>query len=582
LSASLPGAGAEDSLFSQRPAPGRRVPVERSIRLWSGVVLFTFVATHLLNHAVGIFGLDAMDTVQEWRWHVWKTAPGAMLLYSSAVAHILLALKRIVTRQTWRMPIDELIQIVFGLLIPVFVINHILQTRVAGAYYGADETYGAVLWGLWPSSALWQIALMGVAWTHGCVGIHHAFRHRPWYRRVRLPALLVVALLPALAIAGFISAGREVHTLGRPPAPPTPEMEAGMASASMKVYGGLVGAGALALAVIAFGAARRRATRQIVINNRGRGPVRVPRGTSVLEASRIYGIPHPSVCGGRGRCSTCRVHVLSPLSKLPEPNVTERAMLARISAQPQVRLGCQLRPTDNISVRILMPVLGRKASALTETAGEDWAVQRDATVLFFDLRAFNAMTRSQLPYEIAVLVNRLFTEMKQAVEHYDGRVDNFFGDGFVAVFDKEGDATFGARGALMAAGDMARVVETLNREMGSALPIPIRAGVGIHTGPTIIAKIGDDLNQAEMMALGPTVTIAAAMQDATREALVDYIVSEAAALASGFSFSGIPTRAIVVDRLDASITAFALADGRALFSVIGATKSVERAEPEAV
>lgn len=562
-------------MFGVAPTPGRHVPVEKSIRLWSGVILFVFVATHLLNHALGIFGLGAMEVAQEWRWAIWKSMPGGILLYGAALAHIALALKRIVTRQTWRMPIDELIQIIFGLLIPVFVIGHILTTRVAGSYYGVDESYHAVLYRLWPSGAAWQTALIIVAWTHGCIGIHHAFRHRPWYARLRLAGLLAVVLVPTLAVAGFISAGREVRAHSEPPAPLTDEMNAGIARASMKLHGGLVGVGVLALVVIAFGAARRRAARQIVINYRGRGPVRVPRGTSVLEASRINGIPHPSVCGGRGRCSTCRVHVLSPIAKLPEPNVTERAMLARISAQPQVRLACQLRPTDNISVRILMPVLGRKTSALADSVGEEWAVQRDATVLFFDLRAFNAMTRSQLPYEIAVLVNRLFTEMKQAVEHYGGRVDNFFGDGFVAVFDKENDSSFGSRSALQAAGDMARVLETLNREMGSALPIPIRAGVGIHTGPTIIAKIGEDASRADMMALGPTVTIAAAMQDSTREALVDYVVSEAAALASGFNFGAAPTRNIVVDRLDAAITAFMLADSRALFAVIGGASASE-------
>jgi adenylate cyclase len=35
--------------------------------------------------------------------------------------------------------------------------------------------------------------------------------------------------------------------------------------------------------------------------------VEVTPGTTVLEASRLAGIPHASVCGGRGRCSTCRV-----------------------------------------------------------------------------------------------------------------------------------------------------------------------------------------------------------------------------------------------------------------------------------
>ncbi|WP_342361706.1 adenylate/guanylate cyclase domain-containing protein [Terrarubrum flagellatum] len=548
--------------------PGAGIPWEKTFRLWSGVVLFVFVGTHLINHAVGVFGVEAMEAAQEWRWLLWKSPAGGSLLYGAVFIHIALTLKRIVTRQTWRMPIDEFFQILLGLLIPVFAISHIVSTRIAYNLIGADESYHAMLYQLWPAQAIWQSGLVIVAWGHGVIGIHHAFRHRRWYTQWRLPALVFAVLLPVLALAGFVASGRE-NSLRPAPSLRTAEQRAKLERASMLLNGAMSGVALLAIGVIAFGAARRRAARQIVVNYRGRGPVRVPRGTSILEASRINGIPHPSVCGGRGRCSTCRVHVLSALSKLPEPNTTERAMLTRIGAQPGVRLACQLRPVDNISVRILLPVLGGKRAALADVSGEEWGVQRDATILFFDLRAFNALTRSQLPYEVAVLVNRLFSEMKQAVEHYGGRIDMFLGDGFIAVFDREGDSTFGARSALLAAGDISRVLETLNVEMGSGLPIPIRAGVGIHTGPTIIARIGEDPQHADMMALGPTVTIAESMQNATKEALVDFMVSEAAALASGFNFAPVATREVAVERLNAVMMAYALIDSHALLNVIG-------------
>ena len=67
-------------------------------------------------------------------------------------------------------------------------------------------------------------------------------------------------------------------------------------------------------------------------------------GTSVLEASRIAGIPHASVCGGRGRCSTCRVRVRAELHRLPPPSEEELRVLDRIGARPNIRLACQLRP----------------------------------------------------------------------------------------------------------------------------------------------------------------------------------------------------------------------------------------------
>src|SRR5690606_31449223 len=66
--------------------------------------------------------------------------------------------------------------------------------------------------------------------------------------------------------------------------------------------------------------------------------VRVPKGTSVLEASRIGGIAHYAVCGGKGRCSTCRVRVTAGLDGLSPPGSVESATLSRIHAGSDVRL----------------------------------------------------------------------------------------------------------------------------------------------------------------------------------------------------------------------------------------------------
>ena len=52
--------------------------------------------------------------------------------------------------------------------------------------------------------------------------------------------------------------------------------------------------------------------------------VQIVRGVSVLEASRMAGIPHASVCGGRGRCSTCRIRVDGPKEAILPPAAEER------------------------------------------------------------------------------------------------------------------------------------------------------------------------------------------------------------------------------------------------------------------
>ena len=67
---------------------------------------------------------------------------------------------------------------------------------------------------------------------------------------------------------------------------------------------------------------------------------RVPQGLSLLEASLRNGVPHAHVCGSRGRCSTCRIRILSDLSDLPPMSAAERTVLERAGAGVGVRLAC--------------------------------------------------------------------------------------------------------------------------------------------------------------------------------------------------------------------------------------------------
>ena len=105
-----------------------------------------------------------------------------------------------------------------------------------------------------------------------------------------------------------------------------------------------------------------------------------------------------------------------------------------------------------------------------------------------DLRAFSALSERQLPHELIGLLNRFFDEMAQAIAAHGGRIDAFYGDGFMAVFGLEGSPARAAQAAIAAAGDIVRAVEALNREFGAALPLPLRIGIGIHSGQAITAR----------------------------------------------------------------------------------------------
>lgn len=555
-------------------APHRLVPKSnlwvRPARMWSGIILFAFVTTHLLNHAVGVFGINAMETVQVWRWALWKTLPGATLLYGAAIVHVTLTTHRLIRRQTWRMPPEEVLQIVCGLSIPLLVLSHIAQTRIAGSFYGVDESYRAVLTRLWPAIAWWQTALVIVAWTHGVIGINHILRHRRWYPRWRTLGAVFAVLVPVLALAGFVAGGREAGAMP-PLAAMSLQQSSGIGQARMLMNSGTGVFGAVLMALLAFAYIRRRRAAMVTLTYRGYGPVSVPLGTSVLEASRMYHIPHPSACGGRGRCSTCRVHILSGAADLPEPFGVEERLLHRIGASANVRLACQIHPTSDISLRILMPVLGEQpAREEDEQQIREWALEQEVTVLCLDLRAFNMLTRSSQPYEVAVLINRFASEMTQAVENRGGRIDQMHGHGLVAIFDTPAGGA-SARNALYAAQDMARVLDLLNAEIAGVLPIPIRAGIGIHTGSVVLTRIGADVANSSLRAFGGTITIAARLEAATKDMLADFVVSQETARISKLDFSGLKSRDIMVDGNDVAVPAYMISDQEALAQVLAGT-----------
>src|SRR4029077_7712535 len=82
--------------------------------------------------------------------------------------------------------------------------------------------------------------------------------------------------------------------------------------------------------------------------------IEAPKGMSVLEVSRMARRAHMSVCGGRARCTTCRIRIVSTSGKLPAPEELEANALRRIGAPAEVRLACQLRPEVDLTVQPLL------------------------------------------------------------------------------------------------------------------------------------------------------------------------------------------------------------------------------------
>ena len=509
----------------------------RRLRMASGLVLFAYVVTHLTNHCLGIVSIGAMEAMLGWVRPVWTSIPGTLAIYGAFLVHLALAFYALWERRTLKLRPLEGMQYALGFSIPLLASTHVTGTRINDTFLGGDGShYMKVLTGLWyvePVNGIVQIALLFAAWTHVCLGLRFWLRLRPWYATAQPFLYAAALLLPVLALLGFIAGEREAGAalaldpglLARILASQTQPGERPLLNGiAWGIRAAVLGAiaGVLVARVVRQRWQRYHGVSRVIYPG-GRW-IDIPRGFTVLDASQMLGVPHTSICGGKGRCSTCRIRVQADPEALPLPSTEEQRVLRRIGAPSNVRLACQLRPRGVVSVFPLLPSpkigRGRSRRPVYAEGGE-----REIVVLFADLRDFTRLAETRLPYDVVFILNRYFQEMGQAVEAAGGYVDKFIGDGVMALFGLDVASGQASCQALAAARLMSVRLDDLNHALADELDGPLRIGIGIHLGPAIIGDMGYGPTRS-LTAVGDTVNIASRLQTLSKSYRCELVVSE--------------------------------------------------------
>jgi adenylate cyclase len=547
--------------------------VAKRLRSVTGLVLFAYVSTHLANHALGLISLAAQEAGRQWFLTLWRNPIGTTALYGSLIIHATLALVRLYQRRSLRMSGWEAAQLALGLAIPPLLIEHVLGTRLVEARFDVEDNYfyvQLILWKLAPGLGLLQLTVLTVAWLHGCIGIHFWLRIRPWYPRLT-PFLYAAALLiPVLAVLGFAQGGRQVASIVADPERFQAALKTLPGPGAAAIVGELVdgfryGFAGLVLAVLAargIRAGRQRRRGRVRVTYPGGRVIEVPPGGTLLEISRGAGIPHASVCGGRGRCSTCRVRVNLGLEHQPAASPDERRVLNRVAAPPNVRLACQLRPVAELSVTPLLPPTATARDAVGRSRhleGEERAI----AILFADLRAFTKFAERRLPYDVVFVLNRYFAAMGHAVEAAGGRVDKFIGDGVMALFGIDEGPEQGCRAALAAARGMVEQLAELNRSLAHELADPLRIGIGIHVGPVIVGEMGY-ARATSLTAVGDAVNTASRIEALTKEYGAQLVISDEVARRAGLDAGAYPHHDIMIRGRQERLTILVVVDALGL------------------
>jgi adenylate cyclase len=211
--------------------------------------------------------------------------------------------------------------------------------------------------------------------------------------------------------------------------------------------------------------------------------------------------------------------------------------------------------------------------------------RKQVTVLFADCAGFTSLSTRLDPEDLHTIMDGCFARIMEAVHRYEGTVNQFTGDGVMALFGApiahEDHAVRAVAAALAVQKAILEYAETVRQRHG--LDFALR--IGLNTGPVVVGRIGDDLRM-DYTAQGETVNLAARLQAVAAPGAV--LISEATeALVSGYfvttdagqhTVKGLdrPVRAFLVNDQRRRRARFEVAVERGLTPLVGRTRELSR------
>ena len=246
---------------------------------------------------------------------------------------------------------------------------------------------------------------------------------------------------------------------------------------------------------------------------------------TILDISIANGVPLWRECGGRARCTTCRVRILDGLGNVA-PRTRAEDKLAKLRGwDPSTRLACQTRVTGDITLERLIRGGADVSPLQLETIRAGTGEERDLAILFCDVRDFTPFVESHLSYDVVHILNQLFTSLGEPILLNNGVIYQYVGDEITGLFGlEENDAEQTCRAAVRAGLGMLDALESLNDLIEKEFGARFQVGIGVHYGPVIIGQIGHPSHQ-QFGVIGDTVNVASRIETMNKTLGTRFLVS---------------------------------------------------------
>ena len=210
---------------------------------------------------------------------------------------------------------------------------------------------------------------------------------------------------------------------------------------------------------------------------------------------------------------------------LSDLEITVRKALANVAKLREMdrqRMAAE-RARTNLS-RYFSPNIVELLAAQDEPLG---AGRRETVaVLFADIVAFTQMAELMAPEDVLAMLREFHTRMTAQIFASGGTVDQYMGDGILAVFGATAASPDDAASALNCAEMMLETLERWNHEREEKGDARLDIGIGLNYGPVVLGDVGSEHGMS-FTAIGDTVNTAARLQVLTRSLKTQLVVADA-------------------------------------------------------